>query len=106
MTTEKPPKELPVISDRYLSRKYFNPYETEDAFEDGKQLQLTADQLLYNALWAENERLKEEMKKLELRLVECVSPDEARAELAKVRQEEYKRGYAQAQRELANGSAW
>ena len=42
---EKLPKELPMIGDKYW-----------DCFAQ-MELQRNADQLLYDALWAENERL-------------------------------------------------
>ena len=46
MTEEKLPRELPEIGDKYW-----------DAFNQ-MGLQRNADQLLYDALWAENERLR------------------------------------------------
>ena len=59
MTTEKLPKELPLIGScpDYMSDSY------RDGFGSGKAQQCDTDQLLYNALWKENERLKAQLAK-------------------------------------------
>ena len=66
---EKLPKELPMIGDKYW-----------DCFAQ-MELQRNADQLLYDALWAENERLQIYCNMLEHKYVNSVD----KAELAKVR---------------------
>ena len=94
MTEEKLPKELPLISDEEIDRakdiilKVGRSVGMIQVNRVMANTQRSVDQLLYDALWAENERLKVELQdKQEGFQFYYNLVDSQKAELAKVRQE-------------------